>query len=79
MLARYREGRSPAGAGPATTSPLLALLCAPAGHHGVCLDAGDRERLVTWMDTYAQRLGSYSAEQETELRRLRLQCGSLLE
>ena len=79
VLARYREGRSPAGAGPATTSPLLALLCAPAGHHGVCLDAGDRERLVTWMDTYAQRLGSYSAEQETELRRLRLQCGSLLE
>ena len=50
-------------------SPLLALL--EEGHHDVQLNADDKDRLITWMDTYAQRAGSYSRDQEEELRRLR--------
>ncbi|HJN17696.1 MAG TPA: hypothetical protein QGH10_19480 [Armatimonadota bacterium] len=41
------------------------------GHHGVELDEDDRDRLVTWLDTYAQRLGSFSDDQEARLVRLR--------
>ena len=67
----YRRGFSIAGEGIAQKSALLALLDAPQGHHDVQLDADSRERLLTWMDTYAQQLGSFSDEQERELVELR--------
>lgn len=35
------------------------------------LDAESLDRLVTWMDTYAQKQGSFSAEQERELEAAR--------
>jgi hypothetical protein len=44
----------------------------------VVLDGDARERLTVWMDTYAQRLGSFDAQQEEELRRLRQEWSSLL-
>jgi hypothetical protein len=69
VLERYRQGRSPAGAGAAQQSPLAALL--RQGHHGVQLDADAWSRLFTWMDTYGQRRGSFSPEQEELLRQLR--------
>jgi hypothetical protein len=69
VLTRYRQGRSPEGQSAARTSAVLALLL--KGHHGVKLSAEDLERLVTWMDTYAQRRGSFSDDQERRLRELR--------
>ena len=47
------------------------MLEAPQGHQGVQLDADARERLLTWLDTYAQRIGSFSDAQEQELGKLR--------
>ncbi len=77
VLEGYREGRSHAGEGAARTSPLWALL--RAGHQGVRLEEDDRSRLLTWMDTYAQRLGSYGPDQERELEQLRKALRDLLE
>jgi hypothetical protein len=36
------------------------------------------ERLIVWMDTYAQRLGSFSADQEREIEELRREWAGLL-
>ncbi len=74
----YRRGFSVPGQGIAQNSALLALLNAASGHYGVALDAESRERLLTWMDTYAQRLGSFSDQQERELLELRRSCASLV-
>ncbi len=35
------------------------------------LDPDAWSRLLTWMDTYGQRRGSFSEEQEEQLRQLR--------
>ena len=59
-------------------SKLLALLTEPGGHEGVCLDAESFSRLVTWMDVYAQRLGSFSADQERQLHALRRELSPML-
>lgn len=74
---RYSHGRSLVGQGAAATSPLLALL--RGGHQDVRLSPEDLERLITWMDTYAQRLGSFSPEQEKELLSLRGRWATMLE
>ncbi len=73
---RYDARRSVAGACAAMSSPLTELLA--EGHHEVKLDAAELERLIIWMDTYAQRAGSFSAEQEQRLRELRKQWAPLL-
>jgi hypothetical protein len=75
---RYGAGRSIPGAGAAQTSPLIAKLTAPAGHHGLHLQGEDLERLITWCDIYGHRQGSFSAEQEDQLRKLRLELADLL-
>jgi hypothetical protein len=62
----------------ASTSALLGLLSAPEGHYQVKLDPSARERFTIWMDTYAQRFGSFSAEQERRLEELRRACADLL-
>ena len=76
VLDRWNERRSRAGAGAAATSPLLELL--RRGHYEVLLTAGERERLITWLDTYGQLRGSFSPEQEQRLRKLREQMKPLL-
>jgi hypothetical protein len=75
----YRTGASREGDGIAARSALRALLDAPGGHYDVRLDAAERERLDTWMDTYAQRLGHFDDEQERQLEDLRRDCAGLLE
>lgn len=50
-----------------------------ASHKTVQLDAGSIERLVTWMDVYAQRQGSFSPTQEDQLRQFRRQLAHLLD
>ncbi|MGQ9730614.1 MAG: HzsA-related protein [Candidatus Zipacnadales bacterium] len=65
----YSRGESVVGQGTAATSPLLKML--QDGHRGVKLGEKDLERLITWMDTYAQVRGSFSDDQEQRLRELR--------
>jgi hypothetical protein len=78
VLTRYREGRSVEGACPASQSVLLARITDPNGHHDVKLDDDSLKRLVVWMDTYAQRLGSFSTDQEQQLLALRRDHSDLL-
>ena len=78
VWAAYRRGYSVPGDGIAQRSALWALLAAPQGHSEVSLDTGARERLLTWLDTYAQRLGHFSDEQERELIELRRALAGLL-
>jgi hypothetical protein len=76
VLARYADGRSIAGQGASQTSALLGLL--RHGHYDVTLSAADWDRLVTWIDTYAQRRGSFDADQERLLLDLRRQMAGIL-
>jgi hypothetical protein len=78
VWAAYRRGFSIPGDGIAQRSALWALLDAPEGHHDIHLDADARERLLTWLDTYAQRQGHFGEAQERELIQLRRAWGSLL-
>lgn len=76
VLACYGAGRSEPGAGAAQTSSLVRLL--REGHYEVELSPGDWERLFTWMDTYAQRHGSFDADQDERLRELRRRMAAIL-
>ena len=67
----YRRGMSAVGNCAAANSPLMAMLNGPKGHHKVKLTGEDRRRLIVWMDTYAQRAGSFSDDQELQLTELR--------
>jgi hypothetical protein len=74
----FERDRSLPGEGTAASSKLWKLLSAPTGHAGVKLDADGASRLLTWLDTYAQRSGHYSAEQEEKLAAFRRECAPLL-
>jgi hypothetical protein len=74
----FEKDVSNVGQCPATNSKLLAVLTGQGGHEGVQLGADSLNRLVTWMDTYAQRLGSFSDAQEEDLRELRRKMAFLL-
>ena len=78
VVTAYRDGVSTEGHAPATQSTVLRLLTDPAGHYGVKLDRADLDRLITWMDTYAQRTGTFSPEQEEDMERLRRAWAGLL-
>jgi hypothetical protein len=78
VLAAYRDGVSTEGHAPAAQSSVLRLLADPAGHAGVKLDRADLDRFITWMDTYAQRAGTFSPEQEQELEGLRRAWAGML-
>jgi hypothetical protein len=74
----YRKGKSTVGNCAAANSALMAMLYGPKGHYKVKLTAEDRRRLIVWMDTYAQRAGSFSDDQERQLTELRRRYGSML-
>jgi len=76
VVARYNQGRSAAGACAAKMNPLVALL--KKGHYDVRLGTDDWHRLYTWMDTYGQRQGSFSPDQEDRLRQLRQSMAPML-
>lgn len=78
VMRGYREGISRQGEGLARRSALLKLLAANSGHPAVALEGDSRNRLITWMDVYAQQAGSFSPEQEAELERLRRAWRDLL-
>ncbi len=62
----------------ARKSKLLALLTKGEGHQGVRLEADSFNRLVTWMDVYAQRQGHFSEKQERLLRALQREMSPIL-
>ena len=74
----FEKDQSAVGECPAQKSKLLDLLTRPEGHEGVRLGAEDIERLTTWMDTYAQRQGSFSEQQEEQLRELKRKLAPML-
>jgi hypothetical protein len=78
VRAGYGRGYSVEGDAPAARSPVLAKVLAPDGHHDLRLEPEDVERLVTWMDAYGQRQGSFGPEQERRLEELREESRSLL-
>jgi len=74
----FERDASVPGDGTAANSKLWKLLSQPEGHAGVALDADSTACLLTWMDTYAQRSGHYSAEQEVQITAFRRTCAPLL-
>lgn len=78
VLEGYQRGYSLEGEGPARRSALIALLNQAEGHFGARLDGEGMERLATWMDTYAQKTGVFSKEQEDRVTELRQACAGLL-
>jgi hypothetical protein len=73
----FERDRSIPGDCTAAKSKLWAILTQDKGHEGVRLDPESRERLATWMDTYAQQRGSFSETQEKELRQIRQRWADL--
>ncbi len=67
----FERDRSIPGQGTAANSKLFVLLSQAGGHEGARLDPEGFERLITWMDTYAQRQGHFSEAQEQELTKAR--------
>jgi hypothetical protein len=78
VLQAYYASQSVEGKTPTRQSALFALLRDPKGHHGVKLDAESMERLIVWMDSYAQLKGSFSDRQEQELEELKKSMRDLL-
>ena len=76
IMHRYRAGRSVAGGCAASNSALLSKL--RSGHGDVRLDRDEMDRLITWMDTYAQRLGAFSPDQERRLLALKSRMAHML-
>ena len=49
----------------------MKMLTDEKGHYDVKLTPDDLDRLITWLDTYAHKVGSFSDEQEKELLALK--------
>jgi hypothetical protein len=64
---------------PSRQSKLLTMLTDEKSHEGVRLDADSFNRLVTWIDTYAQRQGAFSERQEQELVEFRVEMAAMLD
>ena len=74
----FEKDRSIIGQCTAVQSKLLKVLANSKEHEDLKLNEDDFNRLVTWMDVYAQRLGSFSEHQEEQLRELRQRMMPLL-
>lgn len=74
----FERDKSLVGQCPARQSKLLAMLTEEEGHEGVRLDADSFNRLVTWIDTYAQRQGAFSERQEQNLLEFRVKMAAML-
>jgi hypothetical protein len=75
VMSRHRKGASIEGKCAASQSPLLKKI---KSHKDLKISQEDMNRLVVWMDVYAQFQGSFSVEQEKELLDLRKQWASML-
>jgi hypothetical protein len=77
VVTRFRQSRSTIGGCAAAANPVLRLL--DQGHYDVRLTPDEKDRLITWMDTYGQLLGSFSKEQEDRLVQLRQRMASIID
>jgi len=75
VMNRHKKGASIEGKCVASQSHVLKKI---KSHKKLKLSREDMNRLVTWMDVYAQFQGSFSLEQEKELLRLRGQWADML-
>jgi hypothetical protein len=73
----FEKDMSKVGHCPARESKLLKIMTEDKNHGDVHLDQDSFNRLVTWMDTYAQKQGSFSEKQEQELIQFRRKTTSL--
>ncbi len=67
----FERDASIPGFSPARESQLLKFLQTDTAHQDLELVPEDFRRLVTWIDTYGQTQGAFSAEQEEELEQFR--------
>jgi hypothetical protein len=74
----FERDRSIPGECTARKSKLLAVLKDEKRHANVHVDKASLDRLIIWMDLYAQRQGHFSPQQEEQLRQLRAKLSSLL-
>jgi hypothetical protein len=74
----FERDRSVVGDCPARQSRLLSLLTEAGGHEGLRLDSDGLNRLVVWMDVYAQTQGFFSVQQEKELEDFRRRVSPML-
>ncbi|MHC4084092.1 MAG: HzsA-related protein [Planctomycetota bacterium] len=75
----FERDSSVVGYCPSRQSKLLTILTDEKSHEGVRLDSDSFNRLVTWIDTYAQRQGAFSERQEQELVNFRMQIAAMLD
>ena len=75
----FERDRSLPGEAVAANTKLYKMLTASPRHHGIDLDSDSQNRLVTWLDTYAHRVGHFSEQQERELLAFRDRVGFLLD
>lgn len=74
----FEKDRSIPGQCVAANSILWKKLTAEKPHGNKKLDSESLERLATWLDTYAQKSGHFSPEQEQQLIKLRSELATLL-
>jgi cytochrome c553 len=74
----FERDRSVVNEGVTANAKLWKMLAGPETHQGVRLDHGELQRLATWMDTYAHRVGHFSEQQEQELTALKAHLTSVL-
>ncbi len=75
----FEKDYSLPGESPSLRSKLLEYLATDDLHKKVELNADERDRLYTWMDTYGHTQGAFSLEQEEELTEFKEQFGFLFE
>jgi hypothetical protein len=75
----FERDASLPGENPARLSRLLQYLRTDKLHRDIALTDTQRRRLAAWMDTYGHTQGAFSAEQEDQLRELRMQYSYLLD
>jgi len=75
----FERDASVPGFSPARESKLLKYLTTDPQHREIALTDDDLRRLITWIDTYGQTQGAFSAEQEASLTGFRDSLKELLE
>jgi len=74
----FERDASIAGYCASKQSKIFKMLTDKKGHEDVILDSDSIERLITWIDVYAQRQGSFSEHQEQNLLAFRNQISPIL-
>ena len=74
----FEKDKSEIGDCAAKNSRLMAIISTENRHFGIKLTQEDFSRIVTWMDVYAHRQGSFSIEQEVQLAKFKTEMAAIL-